>query len=108
VDAALVGAGEERVLAVEGDRTDRALDHVGVDLDATVVEEEAQPRPQLERIADGLGDTGHEHSRPVVDDLRAWLDVQLSASSLLTRSTTLKKRPRAPPRMQARAMPTAM
>jgi hypothetical protein len=30
-----------------------------------------------------------------------------SASSLLTRSMTLKNRPRAPPRMQARAMPTA-
>ena len=29
------------------------------------------------------------------------------ASSLFTRSTTLKKRPRAPFRMQARAMPTA-
>ena len=30
-----------------------------------------------------------------------------SASSSFTRSTTLKKRPRAAPRMQARAMPTA-
>jgi hypothetical protein len=40
VDAALVGAGEQGVLAVEGDRADRALDHVGVDLDAAVVEEE--------------------------------------------------------------------
>jgi hypothetical protein len=47
VEAALVGAGEQRVLAVEGDRADRVLDHVGVDLDATVVEEKAQPRPQL-------------------------------------------------------------
>ena len=55
---ALVGAGEQGVLAVEGDRADRALDHVGVDLDAAVVEEEAQPAPQLESVADRLGDAG--------------------------------------------------
>ncbi len=58
VDAALIGAGEQGVLAIEGDRADRALDRVGVDLDATVVEEEAQPGPQLESVADGLGDAG--------------------------------------------------
>jgi hypothetical protein len=39
---------------------------------------------------------------------RPWRPDLASASRLLTRSTTLKNRPRAPPRMQARAMPTAM
>jgi len=41
VDAALIGASEQRILAVERDRTDRALDHVGMDLDPAVVEEAA-------------------------------------------------------------------
>ena len=39
--------------------------------------------------------------------MRPWRPARASASSLLTRSTTLKKRPRAPPRMQARAMAMA-
>ena len=39
--------------------------------------------------------------------MRPWRPARPSASSLLTRSTTLKKRPRAPPRMQARAMAMA-
>jgi hypothetical protein len=47
-----------RIIAVERNRADRALDHVGVDLDAPVVEEEAQPGPQLESVANGLGDAG--------------------------------------------------
>ena len=58
VDAALIGAGEEGVLAGECDRTDRALDRVGIDLDPPVVEEDAETRPQLERVAHGLGDAG--------------------------------------------------
>jgi hypothetical protein len=37
--AATVGAGEERILSVHGDRPDRAFDHVRVDLDAAIVEE---------------------------------------------------------------------
>ena len=41
--AAAVGAGEQRVLAVERDRSDAALDDVGVDLDAAVVEEAVSP-----------------------------------------------------------------
>lgn len=38
-------ASEERVFAVEGDRTDGALDGVGIQFDATVVEEQDQPVP---------------------------------------------------------------
>ena len=56
--AAAVGAGEERILAVERDRTDRAFDDVGVDLDAAVVEEAGQAVPARERIADRLGELG--------------------------------------------------
>jgi hypothetical protein len=44
VDAALVGAGEQRVLAIERDRADRALDHVGIDLDPAIVEKESKER----------------------------------------------------------------
>ena len=40
VGAALVAARKERVLAIERDGPDRALDGVAVDLDAAVVEEE--------------------------------------------------------------------
>ena len=39
--------------------------------------------------------------------MRPWRPARPSASSRLTRSTTLKKRPRAPSRMQARAMAMA-
>ena len=53
--AAAVGACEERVLAIERDRPDGALDHVGVDLDAAVVKEATEPRPSREGVADGLG-----------------------------------------------------
>ena len=37
--AATVGAGEEMIFAPERDRPDCALDDIGVDLDAAVVEE---------------------------------------------------------------------
>ena len=52
--AAAVGAGKERVLAVEGERPDGALDDVGVDLDAAIVEEAAKAIPAREDVADGL------------------------------------------------------
>ena len=45
--SAAVGAGEERILAIEGDGTDGALDDVGVDLDAAVVEEAGEPLPSV-------------------------------------------------------------
>jgi len=63
VDAALIGAGEERVFAGERDRADRTLDHVGVDLDPTVVEEDDEAGRQLESVADGLGDAGAARDR---------------------------------------------
>jgi len=52
--ATAIGASEERILA--GERTDGALDRVGVDLDPPVVEEARQARPARECVADGFGD----------------------------------------------------
>jgi hypothetical protein len=53
---ALIGAGEEGVFAGERDGADRALDGVGVDFDAAVVEEDGEAGPELESVADGFGD----------------------------------------------------
>ena len=53
--AAAVGACKERVLAVERDGTDGALDGVGVELDAAVVENAAQALSAAEGVADRLG-----------------------------------------------------
>ena len=49
-----VGSGEQSVLPIKGDRSDGPLDGIGVDLNTTVVEEQAQPLPMGERIADRL------------------------------------------------------
>lgn len=43
------------LLAVERDRANGALDHVGIDLDASVFDEADEPWPARERIADRLG-----------------------------------------------------
>jgi hypothetical protein len=43
VKAGLIGAGEQGGLTVQGDRADRALDPVGVYLDAAVIEEASYP-----------------------------------------------------------------
>ena len=52
VVAAFVGAGEQGVLAVEGERTDGALNGVVVEIDATIVEEARQAIPAFEGVAD--------------------------------------------------------
>jgi hypothetical protein len=41
--AAAIGAGEQRIFAVQRDRSDAALHHVGIDLDAAVIKEAAKP-----------------------------------------------------------------
>src|SRR3954453_5819041 len=51
-----IRTGEECVFSVESDRAHAALDGIGVDLDAAVLEEAQQPVPLIEAIADGLGD----------------------------------------------------
>ena len=43
--AAPVGAGEERIFTIQGNGTDAALDDVGVDLDAAIVEEPGEALP---------------------------------------------------------------
>lgn len=56
VPAAAVRAGEQGVLAVQGDGADRPLDGVGVELDAAVVKDAGQARPAGEGVADRLGE----------------------------------------------------
>lgn len=55
---AAVGAGEERILAVQRNWADGALDDVGVDLDRAVVEESCQTLPARERVADSFRQLG--------------------------------------------------
>ena len=45
VVAALVGAREQGILAVEGQRSDRPLNGVGIELDAAIIKEDAEPVP---------------------------------------------------------------
>ena len=45
VAAALVGAREQGILAVEGQRPDRPLNGVGIELDAAIIKEDAEPVP---------------------------------------------------------------
>lgn len=40
-----VGTREERIFAIESNRTDPALDDIGVDLDAAIVEEACETLP---------------------------------------------------------------
>ena len=49
---AAVGTGEEMILAPERDGTDGALDSIGVDLDAAIIEETGEPVPARECISD--------------------------------------------------------
>ncbi len=55
VVAALVGAREQGILAVEGQRSDRPLNGVGIELDAAIVEEDSEPVPADERVAYRFG-----------------------------------------------------
>ena len=52
--AAAVRAGEQRVLSIQRNRSDAALDDVGIDLDAAVIEEADKTVPARERITDRL------------------------------------------------------
>ena len=53
-----VRAGEESIFAIEGNGSDCALDDIGVDLDAPVVDKARQAVPARQRIADRLGELG--------------------------------------------------
>lgn len=56
VVASLVRACEQGVLAIEGQRPDRPLDGVAVQLDAAVAEEQRQPGLAGQRVADRIGE----------------------------------------------------
>ena len=43
--AAAVGTGEQGILAIERERTNGALDYVGIDLDPSIVDEATEPIP---------------------------------------------------------------
>lgn len=77
VVAALAGACEQGVLAVEGQVPDRPLDGIGVELNAPIVEEYGEPVPAGERIAYRFGqlalgadlaDPGLEKMTQIIDD----------------------------------------
>src|SRR3954463_2924361 len=55
VFCSFIRTGEECVFSVESNRAHAALDGIGVDLDAAVVEEAQQPVPLIEAIANALG-----------------------------------------------------
>jgi hypothetical protein len=54
--ARCTGRGEECVLAIEHDGADAALDNVGVELDAAIVQEAGKPVPVVEAVTDLVGD----------------------------------------------------
>jgi len=49
-----IGAGEEMVFAPERNGADGALDGVGIDLDAAIIEEAGEPVPARECISDSF------------------------------------------------------
>jgi di/tricarboxylate transporter len=53
-----IAAGEQGIAAPKSDRPDRALDRVGVQLEPAVLEEQHQPLPVAQGIAERLGQAG--------------------------------------------------
>jgi hypothetical protein len=75
--AAAVRSGEERILAVDGDRPDSAFDDIGIDLDPAVIDEENEAIPAAKAITDrlcdralpgGRGELGHQPGLEGVDE----------------------------------------
>lgn len=63
---------EQPVLLADGAGADRVLDQVVVDLHATITQEDAQLRPLIEGIADGLsGEAAREVFRSNYGDMDA-------------------------------------
>lgn len=98
---AAVGAGEQSVLTGESERPDGALDGVGVDLDAAVIEEEAQARPAYEGALERVGqlallaDEGEALAKPGLEGvmmgrLRAWQIVRRSSGERPRISTSIR------------------
>ena len=51
-----VGSGKQVILAAERDGTDCALDDVGVEFDAAIIEEAAENLPAAQGVADSVGE----------------------------------------------------
>lgn len=66
VVAALVGACEQGVLAVESQRPDGTLDGVVIEIDAAIVEEARQAIPAFKGVADRFA-VSIRHGPPCVD-----------------------------------------
>lgn len=67
---------EEVVLAAKRDRPDRALGRVDVELDAAIVEEEAQSVPPGTRIADRFGKSAaRRHAQQLVHNKQMLLSI---------------------------------
>jgi hypothetical protein len=57
-DRPVFGVGEKCSLAIEGQGTDSAFEGVRIDLDATILEKEAESRPAYEGATDRLDELG--------------------------------------------------
>jgi hypothetical protein len=63
-------ASKEHVLAIEHNGTNTSFDDVGVELDATVVEEASEPFPMVKGIVDNFRDQGLAgHARELLLDM---------------------------------------
>jgi len=70
------------------ERTDRAFDDVGIDLDAAIVEKLAEPVPAAERIADRLGELPLARARLVS---RNRLRLAAAAAGVLRSCRTVRR-----------------
>ena len=59
----MIVTGEECVLAIEHDGADAALDNVGVELDAAIVQEAGKPVPVVEAATDLVGEVALAETR---------------------------------------------
>ena len=53
-----IGAGEQRIFAIQCNRPDAPLHDIGIDFDAAVIEEVGETVPTRERITDRLSEFG--------------------------------------------------
>src|SRR5829696_9609888 len=89
---AAVRSGKQSILASESKGPDRALDHIGVDFNAPVIDKPRQPFPARERVAGRLG-----QFRFLADDRKLgtqpWLKlIEHGSAAFLPRSTAFLDR----------------
>jgi hypothetical protein len=95
VHGAAVRAGEERVLPIQRDRANAALDDIGVDVDAAIVDEAGKALPAGERIADRLGEfalLADEIEPAAQPDLESSMIGRLLSRRTMCRSSALRSR----------------